>query len=128
MSLGISGRIGRGVTDLSEMPAVPPEDRGGDERIGYWAGGIFLILVGWGLGVVANIVLHRMAPSGGELVGPWRIYPTLGVYALGLVGLGAVAGLVGAFMLWLARRSPRGKFVLPGYSYPEAPEANKPPP
>jgi hypothetical protein len=105
------------VTDLSELPAVPPEDRGGDARIGYRAGGIFLILVGWGVGILANLLLHSMAPSTGELVGPWRIYPTLGVYALGLAGLGAVAGIVGVFMLWLAQRSPPGKFVLPGYSY-----------
>jgi fructose-specific phosphotransferase system IIC component len=105
------------MTDLSELPAVPPEDRGGDERIGYRAGGIFLLVVGWGLGVIANIVVHRMAPPAGELLGPWRIYPALGVYALGLVVLGAVAGVVGIFMLWLARRSPPGKFVLPGYSY-----------
>jgi hypothetical protein len=105
------------VTDFSETPAVPPEDRGGDERIGYRAGGVFLIVVGWGLGVIVNIVLHRMAPAAGELVGPWRIFPTLGVYALGLVGLGALAGVVGVFMLWLAHRSPKGKFVLPGASY-----------
>lgn len=105
------------MTDLSELPAVPPEDRGGDERIGYRAGGIFLILVGWGLGVIVNIVLHRMAPAAGEVLGPWRIYPTLGVYALGVVGLGVVAGVVGVFMLWLAQKSPPGRLVLPGYSY-----------
>ncbi|MFZ0830992.1 MAG: hypothetical protein WCB18_05885 [Thermoplasmata archaeon] len=105
------------MTDLSERPAVPPEDRGGDERIGYRAGGILLIVVGWGLGVVVNVVLHRMAPSTGEIVGPWHIYPALGVYALGLVGLGAIAGIVGVFMLWLALRSPPGKLVLPGASY-----------
>lgn len=105
------------MADLSELPAVPPEDRGGDERIGYRAGGIFLLVVGWGLGVITNIVVHRMAPSTGEVFGPWRIYPALGVYALGLVGLGAVAGVVGIFMLWLAQRSPRGRFVLPGSSY-----------
>lgn len=105
------------VTDLDELPAVPPEDRGGDERIGYLAGGIFLIVVGWGLGVLANIVVHRMAPAAGETIGPWHIFPMLGVYALGLVGLGAVGGVVGVFMLWLAHRAPRGKFVLPGYSY-----------
>jgi len=116
------------VSDLSQLPAVPPEDRGGDERFGYRAGGIFLVVVGWGLGVVVNIALHRMAPSTGELVGPWRIYPTLGVYALGLVAIGAVAGVVGVFMLWLAQRSPRGKFVLPGYSYPAPDELDRPPP
>jgi hypothetical protein len=105
------------MTDLSELPAVPPEERGGDERIGYRAGGILLLVVGWGLGVIANVVVHWLAPSGGEVLGPWRVYPTLGVYALGVVGLGAVAGVVGIFMLWLAQRAPRGKFVLPGYSY-----------
>jgi hypothetical protein len=105
------------VTELSDTPAVPPEDRGGDERIGYRAGGVFLIVVGWGLGVLVNIAVHRMAPSAGEVIGPWRIYPALGVYALGLVALGAVAGVVGVFMLWLAQQSPPGKFVLPGAQY-----------
>jgi hypothetical protein len=105
------------VSDPSETPAVPPEDRGGDERIGYRAGGIVLIVLGWGLGVLVNLVLHEMAPATGDVVGPWRIYPALGVYALGLVGLGTVAGVVGVFMLWLAQRCPPGKFVLPGFSY-----------
>lgn len=105
------------MTDINELPAVPPEERGGDERIGYRIGGTLLIVVGWGIGVIANIVLHRLAPVTGEAIGPWRIYPTLGVYSLGVIGLGALAGIVGVFMLWLAQRSPRGKFVLPGYSY-----------
>ena len=117
MSARWSGSLEAGMADLSELPAVPPEDRGGDERIGYQAGGVFLLIVGWGFGVIANIAIHRMAPPAGELLGPWRIYPTLGVYALGVVGLGAIAGVVGLFMLWLARHSPRGKFVLPGFSY-----------
>lgn len=105
------------MTDPSELPAVPPEDRGGDERIGYRAGGALLVVLGWGIGIVVNVLLHRLAPAGGEAIGPWRIYPALGPYALGLVGLGALAGVVGVFMIWLAQRSPRGKFVLPGTSY-----------
>lgn len=105
------------MSDLSEGPAVPPEDRGGDERLGFRIGGALLIFVGWGLGVVANLALHRMAPAAGMVLGPVRIFPTLGVYALGVAGLGAVAGLVGLFMLWLAPRSPSGRFVLPGYPY-----------
>jgi hypothetical protein len=116
------------VTDIDELPAVPPEDRGGDERIGYLAGGILLIVVGWGLGVIANVLVHQMAPASGLVVGPWRIFPSLGVYALGLVGLGTVAGVVGVFMLWLGRHSPRGKFVLPGYSYPAPRKPERPPP
>ena len=105
------------MTDLSELPAVPPEERGGDERIGYRAGGILLLVVGWGVGVILNLVLHWMAPSTGQALGPWRIYHALGVYALGAVGIGLVAGVVGIVMLWLAQRAPRGKFVLPGYPY-----------
>jgi hypothetical protein len=128
MCVRISGGVGPSVTDLSDLPAVPPEDRGGDERIGYRAGGILLLVVGWGFGVVVNILLHRMAPASGEWVGPWRIYPTLGVYALGLVGLGAVAGVVGLFMIWLGQRSPKGKFVLPEYPYPYPGEGPNPPP
>lgn len=105
------------MSDLSENPAVPVEDRGGDERIGYRVGGALLLVLGWGLGVVTNLVAHRLAPGIGEAIGPWRIYPALGVYAWGVVGLGIVAGAVGLFMLWLAQRSPPGRFVLPGYSY-----------
>jgi hypothetical protein len=105
------------VTDLTERPAVPAEDRGGDERIGYRLGGAFLLVVGWGLGVILNVVVHAMAPATGEWVGPWRVYPALGVYAVGALALGAVAGVVGLFMLWLAQRSSPGRFVLPGYSY-----------
>jgi hypothetical protein len=105
------------MTDLSESPAVPPEDRGGDERFGFRIGGALLLFLGWGLGVVTNVLAHRLAPGNGEAIGPWRIYPVLGIYAWGLVGLGLVAGVVGLFMLWLAQRSPAGKFVLPGYSY-----------
>jgi len=105
------------MTDLSELPAVPPEERGGDERIGYRAGGVLLLVVGWGFGVFLNLLLHWMAPSSGQAVGPWRIYPSLGVYALGAVGLGLVAGVVGIVMLWIAQRSTSGKFVLPGFPY-----------
>jgi hypothetical protein len=107
----------RTVTDLNEAPAVPPEDRGGDERIGYRAGGILLVVVGWGFGIVLNLLVHWTAPTTGRLVGPWHVYPTFGVYALGALGLGVVAGVVGVFMLWLGQRSARGKFVLPGASY-----------
>ncbi|MCI4353386.1 MAG: hypothetical protein L3K14_08435 [Thermoplasmata archaeon] len=105
------------MTDLDESPAVPPEDRGGDERIGYRVGGVLLLTIGPGLGVVLNIALHRMAPATGQAIGPWRIYPALGSYAWGVVALGLIAGVVGIVMLWLAQRSPPGKFVLPGYSY-----------
>lgn len=105
------------MTDLSELPAVPPEDRGGDERIGYLSGGVLLVVAGWGLGVIVNLLLHHMASASGEVVGPWRIYPTLGVYAEGLAGLGAIAGIVGVFMVWLGRHSSRGKLVLPGAPY-----------
>ena len=105
------------MTNLDESPAVPPEDRGGDERLGYRIGGVLLLAVGWGLGVAVNIALHRLAPTAGQAIGPWRIYPVLGSYAWGVVALGLIAGTVGIFMLWLAGRAPAGRFVLPGYSY-----------
>ncbi|MCI4347823.1 MAG: hypothetical protein L3J97_04295, partial [Thermoplasmata archaeon] len=87
------------------------------ERIGYRIGGVLLLVVGWGLGVVLNITLHRLAPAAGQAIGPWRIYPALGSYAWSVVALGLVAGVVGVVMLWLAQRAPPGKFALPGYSY-----------
>lgn len=103
--------------ELSERPPVPPEERGGDERIGWWITGTLLLLVGWVGGVAANLALHRLAPASGWRIGPWWIGPTMGPYAWAVFGFGVAVGLFGLVLYGLARNAPRGKIVLPGYPY-----------
>lgn len=109
--------VPRPVVDIHETPAVPPMDPGGDERLGYFIAGGLLIAVGWGGGVVANLLAHWVAGSGGMTLGWIRITSTLGPYALAVIGLGLFAGAVGVVLLMLGRASPAGPLVLPGYNY-----------
>jgi len=93
---------------------VPPYDPKGDVRLGYQiAGGLFIVL-GWGFGVVVNLLLHRYAPSGGHRIENFWIGPSMGPYAWAIAGLGAVAGVLGVWLLALSRTAPKGPFVLPG--------------
>lgn len=105
------------MVDLEESPAVPPFDAPGDVRLGYLVAGGLLVAVGWGLGVIVNVLLHVLAPSGGHRL--WHLYfgPSLGPYAWATVGLGLFAGALGVVLLGLGRRSPPGPFVLPGAEY-----------
>lgn len=96
---------------------MPPFDPQGDERVGYFAAGGLLILLGWGLGVVANILLHLFAPAGGHRVLGIFFLTTFGPYAWGVFALGLFAGAFGVVLLVLGRNSPRGPVVLPGYDY-----------
>lgn len=105
------------VVDIQETPAVPPMDPGGDERAGYYVAGGLLLFLGWGLGVVANVLLHLMAGSAGMAVGWVRISSTLGDYAWAVLGFGLFTGAVGAVLIALARASPKAPVVLPGYPY-----------
>ncbi len=105
------------MVDLQETPATPPVDYEGDERYGWIVGGALLIALGWGLGVVGNLLLHAIAPASGLLLVWVRIFPTLGVYAWAVVGLGLFTGAFGTALLALGGRTPRGRFVLPGYDY-----------
>jgi len=107
----------RAVVDLQESPAVPPTDSGGDERAGLLVAGGLLIFLGWGLGVVANLLLHWAAGSGGMALVWMRISSTLGPYAWAVFGLGVVTGAVGVGLLLVGRATPRGRLVLPGADY-----------
>jgi hypothetical protein len=105
------------VVDIHETPAVPPFDPQGDERLGFFIAGGLLILLGWGIGVGANVLLHALAPSGGFAVLGVYIGPTWGEYAWASAILGALAGAMGVVLLALGRSSPRGPIVLPGGEY-----------
>ena len=105
------------VTDLSETPAVPPTDPGGDERVGFFAAGGLLVLLGWGFGVIVNVALHLLAPASGSRFGPLVVFPHLGPYAWAVALFGAFTGAIGVGLIWVARSSPRGPLVLPGFAY-----------
>lgn len=92
-------------------------DPGGDERFGWWIAGGLMLLLGWGLAVVANLVVHLQAGSGGTWLGPIRVTSHFGSFALVTLGIGVFTGLIGVGLLWVARQSPKGPFVLPGASY-----------
>lgn len=105
------------MVDVHETPATPPWDSEGDERVGYFIAGTLLVLVGWVGAVVANLVAHWMAGSGGLSLGPVRITSTLGPYAWAVLGLGLFTGAIGVVLIALGRSSPKGRLVLPGYDY-----------
>ena len=112
------GRPGRtGVVDVQETPAVPPFEGRGDERLGLFVAGGLLLLLGWGLGVVANVLLHAFAPAAGWAVLGLRVAPAWGPYGWAVALFGAGTGLLGAVLVVLARSAPRGPFVLPGAEY-----------
>ena len=103
--------------EATETPPVPPEDHGGDVRIGWRIAGGLSVLAGWGGAVVLNLLAHQYAPAGGSMWGPIWVGPTVGSYAWAVFGIGIGVGIFGVVMLYLAGRAPRGPFVLPGYSY-----------
>ncbi len=103
--------------DVHNTPPVPPQEEGGNLTIGWRATGLLCLLLGWGGAVLLNLLLHRIAPAGGSrYLGVW-IGPGFGPYAQALLGIGAAIGLFGIVLLYLARRSPGGPFILPGYPY-----------
>jgi hypothetical protein len=105
------------VVDVQEVPATPPEDDGGDERYGYFAAGGLLIALGWGFGVVLNLLLHDVARNGAFAVAGVHFSGALGPYAWAFFGLGLVTGALGVALLAVARATPKGPFVLPGADY-----------
>ncbi len=105
------------MVDVQNTPAVPPTDYGGDERAGYLFAGGTMILLGWGVGVALNLVLHHMAPAGGLTVAGIWFGRTVGTYAWAAAAFGFVTGAVGVGLLAVGRATPKGRLVLPGSDY-----------
>ena len=105
------------MSDLNERPAVPELDSGADERYGYFIAGALLIALGWGFGVVLNVLLHRAAPAAGLMFGPWSIHSGFGPFAWATAIIGTVTGMIGVVLLYFGGESPKGEFVLPGQPY-----------
>lgn len=105
------------MVDLQETPATPPFDPKGDERTGLFAAGGLLIGLGWGLGLVLNLLLHHWAPAGGVRILGVYFGPVLGSYAWAVLALGFVTGAVGVALVAIARTLPKGPVVLPGFEY-----------
>ncbi len=102
------------MSDLQETPATPDEPTGGDERIGYFAAGGVLIALGWGLGVLVNLLLHWAARSAPFSLLGVHFGAAMGEYSWAVFGLGLVSGALGVALLGVAHGIPRGKLVLPG--------------
>jgi hypothetical protein len=105
------------LVDVAESPAVPPTDYGGDERLGLQIAGGLLVVLGWGLGVALNVLLHVTAPSGGRAVGPVVVFAHLGLFAWATLLIGLGTGALGAAIVLVGRASPKGPIVLPGFGY-----------
>lgn len=92
-------------------------DPGGDERLGFYVAGGLLIGVGFGVLAFVNLLLHWEAGASGFVIGPVWVGPTMGAFAWAALGAGLFTGAMGIALLALARMSPKGAFVLPGYAY-----------
>lgn len=105
------------VVDVHETPAVPDWDPGGDARVGWFIGGGLLVVLGWGVAVLANVLVHARAPPPGLAIGPWIVTTHYGLFAEVTLGIGLFTGAIGAGLVWLAYRTPSGPLRLPGYPY-----------
>ncbi len=85
----------------------------GNRRAGYLVGASFLIVFGFGIGVVLNIVAHLTAPTQGSSIFFVTVYPMWGWYATLTLVLGTLATFVGLGMIWLAMNIPYGPLSLP---------------
>lgn len=105
------------MVDIQETPAVPPMDPGGDERLGYLIAGGILVALGWGVAVVANLLVHYLAGNGGWTILGHGFTSTLGPYAWAAFGFGIFTGGFGVVLVALGRATPKGRIVLPGFDY-----------
>lgn len=105
------------MSDLRDVPAVAPMDTGADARYGFFTAGALLVLLGFGVLDLLNVLLHRLAGASGISLGVVRVYPGFGPFAQAAALFGAGAGLLGIVLLYYGYRSPTGPFVLPGTPY-----------
>ncbi len=85
----------------------------GNRRAGYLVGASFLVILGFGVGVMLNIVAHLTAPAAGSTIFFVTVYPTWGWYATLSMAIGTVATFLGLGMLWLGLDTPYGPPSLP---------------
>ena len=119
----ISGTSPRGRDPPETLDIVGNSHRGmtageGNQRAGFIVAGLLLVLLGWGVGVVANYVLHAVAPSGGIPLGLVTVYPGWSWYATFVLILGVFATLLGLGMFYLAMQKPRAPVHLPDVESP----------
>lgn len=92
----------------------------GNRRAGFIVAGSLLLILGTGVGMLANLALHSIAPAQGLSLGLFTVYPGWSWYATVVFVLGAFATLVGLGMLWLSGFSPSGPVHLPDTEGPAA--------
>lgn len=102
---------------MHNSPPVPPQDHGGNYRIGWQATGVLCLVVGWLFAIAINLAAHVTAPSGGHRLFGIFVGPSMGPYGWTVLGIGLAVGFFGIVLLHLARTSPPGRFILPGYPY-----------
>jgi hypothetical protein len=90
----------------------------GNSRLGFFMGGIILIVLGLGCAIILNIILHAMAPSGGMDFFWFRVYPGWSWYATITAILGVLATLVGSGMAYFGVTDPSGPIALPDTETP----------
>lgn len=85
----------------------------GNRRAGYFIAASFLLILGFGVGVALNILVHITAPSQGVRVFFVTVYPYFGWYAVLVLALGVVSAFIGLGMIWLGLNERFGRLSLP---------------
>jgi hypothetical protein len=97
------------VVDVHETPATPPFDGKGDARIGFYVAGATLIVLGWGFGVILNVLLHWAARTGSYQIWTVHFGYTIGPFSWAVFALGLVTGIIGPRSLPKRRTWRRGR-------------------
>jgi hypothetical protein len=85
----------------------------GNSRLGFFMGGVILIVLGLGCAIMLNVILHAIAPTGGVQLLWFKVFPGWSWYATVAAIIGVVATLVGSGMVWFGFTDPSGPLSLP---------------